>query len=109
MVGYADHDLSDCDQIGNSGSNGSTIAEIDEFNDLDGAGVEIEHANRGEDQIELQPEPERLYRIGRENRIRWKNRVGRQCPVAAHHHKKSRHDGAEWVCGKDGAWGQEDA
>ena len=95
-------------QIGDA-DGGSTVAEARKFDNLDCGVAEIENSSRGEDQIKLQTDPERLYGTGWEDRTRWKNRTRRQCPVAAHHHQKSRHDSALRVCGKDGAWGQEDA
>ena len=82
---------------------GSIFANVGEFDDLHAAGIDIENASRSEYQIELQPEPNRSYGIGRENRTGW------QCPVAPHHHQKRWHDYAVRVCGKDGVWGQEDA
>ena len=42
----------------------STIAEVGKFDDLHGAGIEIQNASRREYQVELQPEPVRSYGIG---------------------------------------------
>jgi hypothetical protein len=43
----------------------SIFTDIGEVNDLHAAGIEIEHARRGEDQVKLQPEPVRSNGIGR--------------------------------------------
>ena len=71
--------------MGDAGG-GSIFTNIRKLDDLYRAGIEIEHARRGEDQVKLHRETERLDGAGRKNRVRRNNRVGRQGPVLAHRH-----------------------